>query len=119
MIELPEEHELIGFFECEPELLDTDVKPWLYNEIKFTTKRGDDEVIVKICASFGEFSISWKKNGNQLITMNLIDLDRVTVEIQQNDEFLTATGMYSDQAVMLKLRLKPRVEVEFKQECIR
>ena len=50
MIKLPEEHELIGFFECEPELLDSDVKPWCYNELKFTTVRGEDEVEVKIYA---------------------------------------------------------------------
>jgi len=37
LLELPEEHELIGFFESEPDLLDTDVKPWIYNEVRFTT----------------------------------------------------------------------------------
>ncbi len=32
MLLLPDEHELIGFFEAEPELLDTDVE-WAYNEL--------------------------------------------------------------------------------------
>ena len=118
MIELPEEHELIGFFESEPELLDTDDIPWVYNEVKFTTKRGEDEVVVKIYASSGEFSVLWKNTDRQLLAMKLIHLEIITVELQHNDEFLTVVGMYSDYAVMLKLRLKPVVAVEFEQQEI-
>ncbi len=118
LIKLPEEHELIGFFESEPELLDTDDIPWVYNEVKFTTKRGEDEVVVKIYASSGEFSVLWKNTDRQLLAMKLIHLEKITVELQHNDEFLTVVGMYSDYAVMLKLRLKPVVAVEFEQQEI-
>ncbi len=119
MISLPEEHELIGFFEVEPVLLDGDVKPWVYNELTFTTQRNEDEITVKICASYGELSVNWKKNGKQLLQLKLIDLDSINVEMQKYDEFLTAAGMFSDHAVLLKLRLKPEVAVEFEQQCIR
>jgi len=37
---LPEDYELIGFFEAEPEVLDPGV-PWLYNILTFATVRGE------------------------------------------------------------------------------
>ena len=118
MIDLPAEYELIGFFECEPELLDADVEPWVYNVIKFTVKKGEDEVLVKICASYGELGISWLKAGAQVITLNLVDLDKISVEMQHGDEFMVALGQYNDHAVMLKLRLKPIVAIELEQQFI-
>ena len=49
--------------------------------------------------------------------MKLTDLDKITINLQSNDEFLTAVGMISDNSVMVKLRLKPVVAVEFEQLC--
>ena len=117
MITLPEEHELIGFFECEPELLDSDVKPWCYNEVKFSTVRGEDEIAVKIYASFGEITINWKKSGIQILHMKLIDVQHLTVEMQHRDEFMAVVGSYSNRSMLLKLRLKPLVAIEFEQQC--
>ncbi len=119
MLSLPNDHELIGFFEAEPELLDGNAMPWIYNELKFTTIRGEDKVIVNIYASFGELSVNWIKSGKQLIKLKLIELDSLNIELQSNDEFLTATGKFLDQAVLLKVRMKPDVSIEFAQECIR
>ena len=34
MERFPEEHELISFFECEPNVLDPGI-PWVYNHLEF------------------------------------------------------------------------------------
>ena len=119
MLSLPDEHELIGFFEVEPELLDGSIKPWIYNEIKFTTTRGDDTIIVTIYASFGELTATWIKSEIQLINIKLIKIDKINIEMNPNDEFLTAEGKLSDHAVSLKITLKPHVAIDFSQERIR
>lgn len=119
LLSLPEEYELISFFEVEPELLDNDETPWLYNELKFVTTRGEDEVVVKIYAAIGEFSVDWKQSGRSIIKMKLTELDSLTIEMLKNDEFLSVSGMFSDHSVFLKLRLKPEVAIEFDHESIR
>nr|WP_315468684.1 hypothetical protein [uncultured Undibacterium sp.] len=119
MISLPENHELIGFFEIEPRIVGPDTIPWEYQELTFVTQRGDDEVIVIIGASFSEFSISWRRLGKQLIQMTLIQLDSIRIEMQHNDEFLMASGVVADHTALLKLRLKPEVAIEFEQLHIR
>ncbi len=118
MISFPEEFELMSLFESEPELLDGSDKPWIYNEVKFTAIRGDDKIVVQIYASFGQLSISWEKNGNQQLRIKLIELDKITVEKQYRDEFLTAVGTYADKSVLLKLRLKPSISVEFEEQRV-
>ena len=47
MLDLPEHHQLIGFFESEPHLLDPEMAVWEYNELTFNTSRGDDQVQVR------------------------------------------------------------------------
>ncbi len=116
MLDLPEKHELIGFFECEPELAEPDFDSWTYNELTFTTLRGPDKVVAKIEAGWGSLSIKWEKAGQRLVWLTLVNLENLAVEMQKDDEFLVATGTHADQAVMLKLRLKPAVAIEFKQE---
>ena len=119
LISLPENHELIGFFEAEPLITGSDTIPWEYQEFTFVTQRGDDEVIVRIGASFSDFSLSWRRLGKQLIQMTLIELDSIRIEMQHNDEFLMASGVVTDHTALLKLRLKPEVAIEFEQLHIR
>jgi hypothetical protein len=117
MLELPEEHELIAFFECEPQLLDTEVV-WAYNELRFTTVRGSDKVVVEISAGWGELSVSWERDGQQLAWLKLINLEKLQVEMQRDDELLVTTGTHGDQNATLILRLKPVVAIKFKQEPV-
>ena len=116
MLSLPDDYKLIEFFEAEPELLDGEAKPWIYNELKFTTIRGKDKLIVTIYPSFGELTINWVKSGEQLIKLKFIELDSLYVEIQKNDEFLSAVGIVLGQSMLLKLRLKPNISIEVSQE---
>jgi hypothetical protein len=117
MLSLPDEHELIGFFESAPKLLDADVE-WAYNELRFVTVRGPDTVTVRISAADGELAIRWEKAGQQLVRMNLVNLEKLAVEMQKGDEFLIATGTHADHNFMLKLRLKPVVAIEFDEAQI-
>ncbi len=115
MLELPEEHELIAFFECEPQLADTEVV-WAYNDLRFTTVREPDKVVVEIAAGWGELAIRWEKAGQQLVWLKLINLEKLGVEMQRGDELLVATGTHGDQNATLILRLKPFVSITFEQE---
>ena len=58
MLSFPDEYELIGLFESEPELFDGEDKPWAYNELKFTTVRGDDQVVVTIYPPSGKLTVA-------------------------------------------------------------
>lgn len=118
MLELPEEHELIAFFECEPELADPEVDSWAYNELKFTTVRVPDKFVVEVAAGWGELSVSWERSGQQLVWLKLINLEQLKVEMRKDDELLVATGTHGDQSAMLILRLKPVVAIKFRQEPV-
>ena len=118
MLSLPEKHELIGLFECEPKLLDPDDRPWIYNELTFNVVRGEDSLKVSIWSSFGELKIDWKKSGQQVLKMKVVDIDSLTVEMQAFDEFLCVTGSTSENKMMLKLRIKPSIFVEFQHQPV-
>ncbi len=118
MLELPDEHELIAFFECEPELSDTEFDSWAYNELRFTTVRESDKVVVEISAGWGELSISWERDGRQLVWLKLINLEELALEMQRDDELLVATGTHADQNATLILRLKPAVAIKYGQEPV-
>ena len=118
MLSLPEKHELIGLFECEPKLLDPDDRPWIYNELTFDVIRGEDTLRVSIWASFREIKIDWKKSGKQVLKMKVADIDSLTVEMQTLDELLCVTGSTSKNKTMLKLRIKPSIFIEFEQQPI-
>ena len=107
-MKLPEEYEFIGFFESEPIFSS-------YHEVQFFVKRGDDEVAVDIYAPSGKFKITWKNSDRQLISMKLTQLDFISIDSLSKDELLTVSGTFSDGSIILKLRLKPFVSVEFDQ----
>jgi len=118
VLTLPENHELVGFFEAEPELLDPDIESWAYNELKFIANRGEDTVSVRISPAFGDITVIWKKSDMQLINLKLTEIKNITVEMQYEDEFLTASSVLSEHVILLKLRLKPFVAIEFEEQGV-
>lgn len=112
MLELPEEYELIGFFECEPQLADKQI-PWCYNNLIFTLSREQDIVRCEITPSYGELKLSWKQNGLQRADFQLNHLKGLSVHLGAHDEYMTVTGEGTEPSVIMKLRVKPFVSIEF------
>lgn len=111
MLSLPDEYELIGFFECEPQLTSPDV-PWSYNRLLFSISRGIDCVLCEIEPAYGELKINWQQNGEVRSSIKLNKLESVTVHMSKDDEHMIVTGLGENPATLLKLRLKPFVSVE-------
>jgi hypothetical protein len=116
----PENHELIGLFESDPILTDPAQGYWFYNQVVFQTIRGEDALTVKINGCYGDLSVLWKQGSRELVNIKFETLSSLKVEMQNNDEFLTAIGSFSDFEMFVKLRLKPQVALELKQlsNCI-
>jgi len=111
MLELPEEYELIGLFECEPHLASRDT-PWAYNSITFKTFRGNDYLFCKIEPDVGELVFIWTVEGIQRAHIKINSLKSISVHLDKNDEFLIASsGEYSPKQ-LLKIRIKPYIAIE-------
>ena len=112
MIELPEEFELIAFFECEPHLASPGT-PWVYNSITFENIRGEDLLRFRIEPDFGEIQFTWVQAGITRINFKLNDLASISIHMANGDEHLIASGGDADPQQLVKVRLKPAIAVEW------
>jgi hypothetical protein len=108
---LPEEFELIGFFEVEPKLASPGV-PWLYNNVHFVTIRGEDEISCELEPAYGELKLRWKQAGIVRAEVRLNRIESLSVQMNGSEEVLIANGLGISPSTLLKLRLKPVVVVE-------
>lgn len=111
MLVLPEEFELISFFESEPSLATPDA-PWCYNSVRFEVRRDKDTVVCELEPAYGEMKILWEQDGVPRINCKLNKLANMSVHIAKGDEHMVVTGLGKNPATILKLRLKPYVAVE-------
>ena len=114
MLSIPEEHELIGFFETEPELASADA-PWCYNQLTFRTVRGSDRITCQIEPASAELSIWWERDSRPCVSLKLNRVESLSVHIAKNDDYMVVSGESMRPSTLLKLRLKPHVSFEF--EC--
>jgi hypothetical protein len=112
VLSLPEEFELISFFESEPKLADPKI-PWVYNNLKFETQRGSDRLLCEIEPAYGEMKIHWERDGVMLANLELNNLSALTVHIAKGNEYMIVDGIGDDPATLLKLRTKPFICIEF------
>ena len=111
MINLPADFELIGFFECEPEVASPEV-PWCYNRLRFETARGDSLLICEIEPAFGEFCFSWYEGGNQRANLKLNEVSNLSVYIAKDDEYLMLSSVGEFPEKVVKIRYKPFISIE-------
>lgn len=114
MLTLPEEHELIGFFEAEPELASADT-PWFYNQLTFRIQRGSDRITCQIEPAYGELRIWWEQEKMSRVNFKLNRVESISVHVARNDDHMVVSGKDMHPFTLLKLRLKPHVAFEF--EC--
>ena len=108
---LPESHELVGFFEVEPHVLDADI-PWAYNTLTFNTIRGEDEISCVLVPGYEELKLEWKRGSSLLARIHLVDIIALNLKTQGEEEFLIA-GFRSSHLREFKLWLKPNVAIEW------
>jgi hypothetical protein len=107
----PEEFELIGFFEAEPEISDRDV-PWFYNRLKFQTTRGEDNIVCAIEPGYGEMDLIWRKSGIEIAIFALRDVSALFITSSGSGEFMTAMFRYEDTLDFI-FHLKPDIKMHW------
>jgi hypothetical protein len=108
---LPDEHELIGFFEAEPHVLDPEV-PWAYNTLTFCTQRNSDEVTCVLIPGYEELKLEWKRSGVVVAKLHLTGL--ITMELKRRGEEELLIADFRDSKLRdFKLWLKPHVAIEW------
>jgi hypothetical protein len=107
----PEEFELIGFFESEPEVSDRDV-PWFYNCLTFRAKRDDSVIVCSIEPGYGEIDLTWKKSGNEVANFSLQDISSLLINLNSNNEYMTVKFKYEDMLDFV-LYLKPEIRIQW------
>jgi hypothetical protein len=102
MLMLPEDYELIAFFEAEPELLDPGA-PWLYNTLTFAIVRGGLEICCRISPSYGQLTLRLKMAGEDLLNVDIGRVGGIRLESRDGREALLAT-VDGDNDFVLQLR---------------
>jgi hypothetical protein len=108
----PQLSELVGFFECEPALLDADV-PWFVNRITFAAVRGDVTVQAIFEPAEGFMDISLRAAGQEIAAAQVRALGDVTLHQDAGRETLSATfGSDYKSRLWLSLKPAPRLQIE-------
>ena len=106
----PRDHELVGFFESEPAILDPGV-PWIYNTLTFETVRGGIHVRCTMSPSYRSLALRLTIDGVELIEAAVGNVSSVRLEERGGQERLCATLQTRDGEGSLMLQLKPRVHL--------
>lgn len=116
-IDMPEEWELDGFFEVEPILTDRDV-PRYYNQLKYITHRGEEEITFIIEPGYSAISVHWSRNGTKLVDVVTGHVAGIRVLSERGRELLKVTFHESTDYYPLILQLKPSIYVSWGTETL-
>ncbi len=106
---LPEEWQLLSFFETEPILGDADL-PWPYNSLIYDLERDADSIHCELRPSYERLWLVWNREGTEILHLDLNWVSGITIETGGDRELLTAT--FRDTFLLpLELQLKPSVTV--------
>ena len=103
----PADHELLGFFEAEPAVLDPGM-PWFYNTLDFKTARQGVLVQCRIAPAYGDIDVRLNlPSGPELARAELQAFRSFRLIVNAHGEILIATS--DGKPPMLCLMLKPHV----------
>ena len=108
----PEQYELIGFFEVEPQVTDRDV-PWFYNRLTFRTQRGEDTIYCAIEPGYGQLVFIWERQSKPVISLILEEIESLQVKTEHNLETLVAKFKIDTGVMDFELQLRPHVNVKW------
>jgi hypothetical protein len=107
----PAQHDLLGFFECEPALADAGI-PWAYNCLRFDTTRSADRVVCEIEPGYEVVRLAWEREGAELVRLELNGVRGLAVHAEGGCEALV--GTFRDPAVEpFRLQLRPSVHLRW------
>ncbi len=109
MISIPEEHELIAFFETEPTLLDAD-QPWHYNTLTFEFQSAEEKVTVHLSPAYGDLEIYWTQKNELRLNWRLYDLKEIVIDKTDQKECMRIIPNAENMTETL-LFLKPVVKI--------
>ena len=111
MESFPEDHELVGFFESEPEVTDRDV-PWFYNRLTFRTTRGSHSVVCEIEPGYRQIDLTWRNAGKEMASFALREIRALRVMGSPGEEYMTVV-FRGDELMDFVLYLKPDIRIEW------
>ncbi|MDJ1183220.1 hypothetical protein [Roseofilum casamattae] len=115
----PDLHELIRFFEVEPEPTDDNI-PCFYDGLTFQNNFGDDRIRVDIVPSYGEIDFDWTKNNIPIASLQLREIEALILRNEWNPETnertietLVATFRDKTRYLDFGLRLQPHIQIRW------
>jgi hypothetical protein len=111
MMTIPEPHELIAFFECDPVELDPGI-PWCYNRVSFETIRSGSSIHFEMEPGSGIVRFTWHKDSKEVAKLAFNQLSKLAIYSNKSEETLLLTSSEDSPTILLKLRLKPEVCIE-------
>ncbi len=107
----PEEHELISLFEGEPALADAR-DPWFYNDLTFTTRRGNELLVCEMEPGCDTLKVAWSRDEVILVSLSLKFVSGMEVERGPASEALVV--QCQDRHLLpLRIQLKPTIAVSW------
>ncbi|MBS2101214.1 hypothetical protein [Carboxylicivirga linearis] len=92
MNELPEEFELMSFFEVEPIKADKDSDvPFYYNILTYVIKSDLEKIEIIISPSYGDIEIFWEQNNILKFNWRFYDIETLKIEKRDNIECMKIT----------------------------
>ncbi|MCF2863748.1 hypothetical protein ABMY44_15550 [Pseudoalteromonas sp. Cnat2-41] len=117
MDDFPEQYELLGFFESEPEFTDNiDEVPFYYNRMTYSTSRGSDAIYCVIELASGLLNLVWEKSGILVSSLHLEEITSLIVTSKNGEDKLIAKFGESSGLLDFELQLKPSVHVKWGNE---
>ena len=117
MDHFPEQYELLGFFESEPEFTDNiDEVPWFYNRMTYCTTRNSDVIHCVVELASGMLNLVWEKSGTLVSSLNLEGITSLALINKNGEEKLIAKFGDSSGLLDFELQLKPSVHVKWGNE---
>jgi len=107
----PEDYELAGFFEAEPEFKDRGGLSF-HERLTFKTTRGEDQITCDIERGDHKLLVSWFRQGHSVGRFALSGVASLELTSSRGEEFMTAKFARAG-LLEFRLYLKPRVQVQW------
>ncbi len=110
----PDDHELIGFFEVEPEILSTDA-PWAYNELKFKSVASNGTLYTTMQTGSEVMELKWYQGEQLIVQLDLVGVSHLEIGNAENGiAYNTLLAGFRDQNVdALALKIRPYISIEW------
>ena len=89
MPKIPEEFELLSFFEVEPSKLDEDPNfPFFYNSLQYNIVNDSERIEVHLSPAYGDMEIIWEQQGPLKFNWRVYHIESLQIEKKDGLEYL-------------------------------